>query len=575
MHLSMILFSLWIAAAEPQAGALKVVVEENVPATMRDGVILRADVCRPDGDGPYPVLLTRTPYGKRSKPFARLAQAGYIVVCQDARGRYASDGTFESFLRFQTHDAQDGYDTVQWAARLPNSTGKVGTFGTSYCAFLQWRLAPLRPPALVAMSAHSIPGRHTDLEGPGTIRPGRRLNWWLSTMGPDIRRRAASAPQVLEKPKPDEIDRWLWFVPWRRLPRMVFEHETEAMHFWLDHPHLDPWKLDEGCRDIAVPNFDVIGWHDHCNGDALMYRSMAARANTEIARKKTRILIGPWGHSTLGKRRFDQIDFGPEAQVDLVAEDIRWFDYWLKGKPTGIDQEPPVRIFVMGDNRWRYEQEWPPSRARIKSVFLTSSGGANTPSGNGKLVHQPPEVAREDQYVYDPRHPVPTLFDKHAFTAVADQRRLADRQDILVYQSEPLRERLEVTGNPTAEVYAASSAPDTDWFLRLIDVEPGGLARDVCMGMVRARYREGLDRPKLLRPHEVVKYTIRLGPTSNAFLPGHRIRLDVTSSDFPNFDRNHNTAADQNGDAELVPATQTVHHGGLRASCVRLPMIDR
>lgn len=575
MHLSIILYCLVTLAAEPQAGALKVVVEENVPAAMRDGVILRANVCRPDRGGPYPVLVTRTPYGK-GKGFARYVQAGYIVVCQDARGRYASDGTYESFLRFQTHDAEDGYDTVQWAARLPNSTGKVGTFGTSYCAFYQWRLAPLRPPALVAMSAHSIPGRYTDLEGPGTIRPGRRLRWWLSTMGPDIRRRAAGAgTKALTRPDAEEIEKWLWFVPWLQLPPMVFEHETEAMHDWLNHPHLDPWKLDEGCREIAVPNFDVIGWHDHCNGDALLYRSMAATAKTEIARTKTRILIGPWGHSTLGKRRFDNIDFGPEAQVDLVAEDIRWFDFWLQGKTTGIDQEPPVRIFVMGDNRWRGEPEWPLSRARTETVYLTSGGQANTPAGNGQLVAQSPEAGGSDQYVYDPRHPVPTLFAKGAFTAVADQRRLADRQDILVYQSEPLQERLEVTGNPTVELYAASSAPDTDWFVRLIDVEPDGLARDLCMGMVRARYREGLDNPKLLPPGEVVKYTIRLGPTSNAFLPGHRIRLDVTSSDFPNYDRNHNTAADQNADAELVPATQTVHHGGARASCVRLPVIGQ
>lgn len=574
MYVQTVLYCLLTLAAEPQAEALKVVVEENVPVTMRDGVVLRANVCRPDRGGPYPVLLTRTPYGK-GKGFGRYVQAGYIVVSQDARGRYASDGTYESFLRFQTHDAEDGYDTVQWAAKLPNSTGRVGTFGTSYCAFYQWRLAPLRPPALAAMSAHSIPGRYTDLEGPGTIRPGRRLQWWLSTMGPDIRRRAAgSDAKPAPKPTAGEIEKWLWFVPWLKLPQMVFEHETAAMHDWLRHPHLDPWQLDEGCREIEVPNFDVIGWHDHCNGDALMYRSMAAHAKTEIARTKTRILIGPWGHSTLGQRRFDKIDFGPEARVDLVAEDIRWFNHWLKGQPTGSDREPPVRIFVMGDNRWRGETEWPLSRARTRTMFLASGGRANTPAGNGKLVTQAPQADGSDRYVYDPLHPVPTLFGPRAFTAVADQRRLADRQDLLVYQSEPLRERLEVTGNPVVELYAATSAPDTDWFVRLIAVEPDGLARDVCMGLVRARYREGLDKPKLISPGEVVKYTIRLGPTSNAFLPGHRIRLDVTSSDFPNYDRNHNTAADQNADAELVPATQTVHHGGVQASCIRLPVIE-
>lgn len=569
---ALVLCCWWTLAAAPPAEPLKVVVDENVPVVMRDGAILRANVCRPDRGGPYPVLLTRTPYGK-GKGFAKYVEAGYIVVSQDARGRYASEGTFESFVRFQTHDAEDGYDSVQWAAKLPNSTGKVGTFGTSYSAFYQWRLAPLRPPALVVMSAHSIPGRYTDLEGPGTIRPGRRLYWW-AMMGEDIRRRAAGVDKrALTLSDPREIEKWILFVPWLQLPQVIFEHETDAMHYWLKHPHLDPWKLEEGCREVAVPNFDVTGWHDHCNGDVLLYRSMAASAKTEIARKQTRILIGPWGHSTLGKRRFDKIDFGPEAEVDLVAEDVRWFDYWLKGKPAGIAQERPVRIFVMGDNRWRGEQEWPLSRARNKTMFLAGGGRANTPAGDGKLLTQLPKVTGSDHYGYDPSHPVPTLFAQRAFTAVADQRRLADRRDILVYQSEPLQERLEVTGNPIVELYAATSAPDTDWFVRLIAVEPDGLARDVCMGMVRARYRSGLEKPALLPPGEIVRYTIRMGPTANAFLPGHRIRLDVTSSDFPNYDRNHNTAADQNADAEMAVAQQSIHHGGRWASKIVLPVV--
>ena len=559
--------------AAPDAGELKVETERNVPVEMRDGTILRADVHRPDRGGPYPVLVMRTPYGK-SRKFDRYVKAGYIVVAQDARGRYASDGKWESFLRFQTHDGEDGYDTVEWAARLPGSTGKVGTFGASYNAFLQWRLAPLRPPSLVAMSAVSILGRYTDLEGPGTIRPGRRLQWWMFSMSPDMRKRSGrQVSEAYQKIADRKAQQYLWFLPWLDLPRGAFEDETEAVHYWLKNPHTDPWKLDEDVKEISVPNFDVVGWHDHCNGDMLLYRTMAKEAKTEIARTKSRILIGPWSHSGRGRRKYGTVDFGPEAQVDTLALEIRWFDYWLKGVQNGVDKDAPVKIFIMGENRWRDEQHWPLQRTQDLVFFLTSGGHANTPAGDGKVVQKCPDTAGTDQYAYDPADPVLTLHGKASFTHAADQRPLADRKDILVYQSEPLTERIEATGNPVVELFASSSASDTDWFVRLIDVAPDGFARDISLGLVRARYRDGLDKPKLLTPGEVVKYTIRMNATSNAFLPGHRIRLDVTSSDFPNYDRNHNTAADQNADATLAVANQTIHHGGPHATRIILPHV--
>ena len=567
----------WVLTAA-DAGPVGVKMERDVPVPMRDGVVLRADVSRPDRGGPYPTLVMRTPYNKQGRRFDRYVKAGYIVVCQDVRGRYASEGQWESFVRFKTRDGEDGYDTVQWAARLPGSNGKVGTFGASYNAFVQWRLAPLRPPALVAMSAHSIPARYTDLEGPGTIRPGRRLNWWITAMTPDLRRRAGRpgthTPQEARRLwREGGAKKWLWFLPWSGLPREVFEDEADAVQYWLRHPHTDPWKLHEGVRQITVPNLNVIGWYDHCNGDLLLDRAIRTQAATEVARKGSRTIVGPWGHVGRGRRGYGNIDFGPEAAVDLVALEIRWFDYWLKGKPTGIDKMASYRIFVMGDNRWRDEPEWPLRRAQPKELYLASGGKANTPAGDGRLVADTPAAAGTDRYVYDPRNPVPSLHGPALFVIPTDQRPLADREDILVYQTEPLSERIEVTGNPVVELYAASSAPDTDFFARLIDVAPDGLARDVALGMVRARYRDGLDKPKLIEPGAVIKYTIRMGPTSNAFLPGHRIRLDITSSDFPNYDRNHNTAADQNADAELRTARQTIHHGGPHPSRLILPWV--
>jgi hypothetical protein len=563
--------------AQPQGPAeeLKVVIERNVPVPMRDGTILRADVYRPDRGGPYPVLVKRTPYGKDGGNFNRYVKAGYIVVSQDVRGRYESDGKWESYWRHNTHDGEDGYDTVEWAARLSDSNSKVGTFGGSYDAFLQWRLAPLRPPSLMCMSAY-IGGaaKFTDIKGPSGIRPAIDPVW-LAMMAADMQRRE-DLPGVhmgWEALRLGQKDRqkWINWLPWLDLPDDFFGYETRTLKQWLKNPHTDPWRLDEGIKKISVPNLDITGWYDHGLGDMLLFRLMVEQAKTEVARSGTRIIIGPWGHSRPA-RSFGNIDFGPEALLDIIALHIRWFDHWLKGSESGVENDPPLKIFIMGDNKWRDERKWPLQRTKEKVLYITSDGHGNTPNGNGRLVAERPESVGTDNYEYDPRNPVPTVHKRWRPRA-CDQRPLAKREDILVYQTEPLSERLEVTGNPVVELYASSSAPDTDWFVRLIDVHPDGLARDVCMGMVRARYRNSLDKPELVTPGEVVECTIRMRPTSNAFLPGHRVRLDITSSDFPWYDRNHNTETNQNADATLVSAKQTIYHGNIHATRIILPWI--
>jgi uncharacterized protein len=575
---AVILTAWWVGLAAALAGEPAVVIEREVPVKMRDGLVLRADVHRPDAGGPYPVLVWLTPYGKHKQHFDKYVNAGYIVACVDVRGRYASEGTWESWLRPQTHDAEDGYDTVEWAGSLPGASGKVGTIGFSYGAFLQWKLAPLRPPALAAMSAHSIPARYTELEEPGTMRPGRRLRWSMVTMSPEVRRRANRPGTHTEAEAAAAWDagegrKWLEFLPWLDLPQEVFEDETPYMQEWLRHPDRDPWRLDQGCRQITVPNMDVVGWYDHAKGDMRLFQILAKQGKTRTARQGSKLVVGPWSHFPPGGRRFGNIDFGPEADLDLVMLDVHWFDYWLKGKLNGVDHEAPVKLFIMGDNRWRDEQTWPVKRARPRTLYLSSGGKANTPSGDGRLSPQRPGTEVGDHYTYDPRDPVPTLFAPGNFTCAMDQSPLSNRQDILVYQTEPLVERTEVTGLPEVELFAASSAPDTDWVARLIDVAPDGLARDVCMGLARARFRNGVNKPRLIKPGETLKYSIRLGPTANAFLPGHRIRLDITSSDFPNYDRNHNTAADQNADRELVRAMQSIEHSGRYSSRLLLPCV--
>lgn len=562
----------------PSAVAADYTVETNVAVPMRDGTILRADVFRPAGKladaGPFPVLVHRTPYGK-GKKHAGLTQYGYIVVSQDARGRYASDGEYESFNRPETHDGSDGYDTIEWAAKLPDSNGRIGTLGVSYDAFLQWRAAGTQPPSLRAMAAFSIPAKYTDLEMPGTVRPGRRWEWWY-TNAADVNKKdggplphdKGEAKKLWDAGRGREIMNTL---PWLSLPDEIFAHEAKYMKDWLRRPWIDTWKLDEEAARTRVPNLNVCGWYDHCNGSIDLHTAVAARGATDAARRSSKLLIGPWSHATLGKRASGKVDFGPEAFVNLDELQARWFAYWLKGAGSDPTQDSPVRLFVMGVGEWRDYDQWPVPGAKPQTFYLTSDGAANTPKGDGRLVDSTPEKSGSDSYEYDPRDPVPTLWAGSSFTVAAEQSPLAGRQDILVYQTAPLDAPLETIGYPETVLFASSSAPDADFFARLIDVAPDGKAIDVTHGMVRARHREALDKVTLLTPGETVEFRIKLRPTAHRFLAGHRIRLDVTSSDFPSYDRNHGTAADPNADAELATAKQTIHHGGKFAGRLILP----
>jgi putative CocE/NonD family hydrolase len=555
-------------------------VERDVWVPMRDGIRLQADVFWPEKQGPSPVLVIRTPYGRKSaRAVAPYVNAGYIVVSQDARGRYGSEGEFLSMIHEVTPDAEDGYDTVEWAARLPGSNGKVGTFGASYDAFLQWRLAALQPPSLVAMAASSIPARYTDVEGPGALRPGRRLKWYHGTLSPDMRKRAGGPPPHTKAEANDVWDRgerqYLWYLPWMEMPDMFWgsTKEAEGVRAWLRQPAHDPWRLAESAPRITVPNLCHIGWYDHCNGAVDLHNAVTKSGGSELARRYQQVVIGPWPHGGYAKSAVGEIDFGRAAAINLAERQIRWFDHWLKGSDNGVRHDAPVRIFIMGSNRWRDEQEWPLSRAVPREWFLASAGRAVTPAGDGRLTDVAPAASGRNEYGYDPRNPVPSLWTAALQTVPAEQGPLKHRQDILVYQTEPLREAVEVTGYPEVELFAASSAPDTDFFVRLIDVAPDGRAIDVASGMVRARYRESMTRPAFLEPGQPVRFKIRMGPTAIEFQRGHRIRLDVTSSDYPNYDRNHNTAADQNADPVLRNANQTVFHGGNLASRLRLPVI--
>ena len=556
--------------------ALGVAVEVDVGAEMRDGTVLRADVYRPDAPGRFPVLLQRTPYSKDGENCVeqghRLAERGYVVVQQDVRGRYRSDGEFQpGFFSADHRDAEDGYDTVEWAAGLPWSTGKVGTFGGSYCGWTQWELAHTRPPHLAAMIPSAIAANLLDREMSGVLRLGRVLWWSVNTLAPDVRHRLGdeSGPTSTDEAERLYLERdrskWLWRLPLAEIPDEALSGVGRHWRSWLADHASDHFGFLERHRDVAVPALTTTGWYDQQIGAIRNFTGMRANGMTEEARRGQRLIVGPWSHTTdFSSSQVGELDFGPEAVRDFYQVAADWFGHWLKGESTGVDDWPPVQIFVMGANRWREEEDWPLARTEYTDYFL---------HGGGKLGPGAPSDEPPDSYDYDPRDPVMTLYSPPGQQEPQDQRALDGRRDILVYQTDPVEEPIEVTGPVTVHLWAASSARDTDFVVKLMDVWPTGFVQELCYGIVRARYRESFASPSLIEPGRTYEYTIQVNPTSNLFRRGHRIRLDVSSSDFPNFDRNHNTGGDDYAESTLATARQTVYHDQTRPSRVVLPVI--
>ena len=567
----------------PEMSTKNIGVQENAPIPMRDGTVLRADLYLPADREPSPTLVHRTVYNKsRSQTkemHRRLAEAGYAVVVQDIRGRWASDGEFHPFFSEDWTDATDGYDTVEWAAVQPWSNGKVGTYGYSYSSWTQWALASTKPPHLVTMFTGGLGSRANDRTLGGSFR-ARQLIWILGDLAPDTQR-------VLEEPYgPTTVEgyeyldqhvnreKWLWFLPLKDLPLEAVGGLRDRFRDWLASAHQDRWGIESNYGKIDLPISHRTGWYDQQVLTVELFRGMCEYGPTEQARENQRLIVGPWNHTYNLSRKTGEVDFGPEAEVDYHALLIHWFNYWLKGEQNGVMDGPPVRLFVMGANKWRSEWEWPLSRAQATEFYLHSGGNANTPYGDGYLNLQGPSEETSDGFTYDPRDPVMSLLPPNYHDEPRDHAVLAHRRDVLVYQTDPLEEPMEVTGYPVLSLYASSSAPDTDFVVRLLDVWPEGFAQTLCCGIVRARFRDSLDSPKLMTPGEIYKFTIRLLPTSNLFKPGHRIRVDITSSDFPNFDRNHNTGREDWADPELRIAHQTILHSTSCQSHITLPVIS-
>ncbi|MGA2434379.1 MAG: CocE/NonD family hydrolase [Bryobacteraceae bacterium] len=570
LGIAFLLFEALAGATAPPAPAIE--QELDVRIRMRDGVELSTNVFRPSSPARVPTILVRTPYdnGTGLAPYYRpFVEHGYALVIQDVRGRYDSQGVFEP-LRQESNDSED---TLDWIARQPWSSRRIGMMGGSYLGIVQWKAALLDNTYLKAIFP-VVSGcddyRDRFYSEGGAFKLGQRLEW----MAENVR--------IHGMMKPD-FARFIWNVPLRTSDRVATGRVVDFYQQALNHPAYDAFWKDLSTRErldrVRIPVLAAGGWYDNfAESDLEAFRILRSHG------RANRLVIGPWPHNMSAE--FPGTDFGPQAKLALRELQMEWFDYWVKenGEDAARNAEskianPPLRIFVMGANRWRDEEEWPLSRARTVAFYLGGRGRANTLNGDGLLEPVEPRRQASDQYVYDPKSPVPTTGGavccnpKVLPWGPLDQRGVEKRRDVLVYTSAPLTHDTEVTGPIRAVLYVSTSQPDTDFTAKLVDVFPGGYARNLTDGVLRLRYRDSLEKPAPARPGQIYPIAIDAGVTSNVFLKDHRIRLEISSSNFPRFDRNPNTGRPVADEHEFRRANETVYHGRRMPSRLLLPVV--
>lgn len=563
----------------------EVTVEYNIEMKMRDGASLRADVYVPAGEGTFPALLMRKPYDKSvAESIGYMhpewyARQGYIVVVQDVRGRYASDGQFKPFY----HECQDGIDTIRWVTQLKKCNGKIGMYGFSYVGATQLHPVAECPESVTAIApAFTNDGYYEDWTYKNGALHLAFIQSWATSLAPDTAIRQGNMPAAAEllyhqRAISDRYD---------HLP--VDDHPVISKEFapyyyeWLQHPTFDDywkqWDLRDKYEAMNVPALHIGGWYDiFIEGTIRNYIGMSS------VHKDQKLLIGPWQHYPWTSFH-GGMDFGNDANNIVDAWQVRWFDYWLKEQQNGIMDEPPVQIFVMGDNVWRQEHEWPLARTQYTKYYLHSHGNANSLSGSGNLSTEEPGNEPCDIYNYNPLDPVPSIGGNSccvpsiAPMGPRDQRPVEVRNDVLVYTTEVLTEDVEVTGPIQAVLYASSSVDDTDFTVKLVDVYPNGKAMNIVQGIQRASFRDSNEHPTPIEPGKIYKYVFHVGSTSNVFKKGHRIRIEVSSSNFPLYERSLNRFMENHrfgNYSDIRVATQKIYHDEDHPSHVVLPLIPR
>ena len=558
------------------------IVKKNVEIKMRDGVVLRADLLLPSSEGKFPVLVYRTPYGKDNAPkewttFDKAAARGYVIVIQDVRGRYASDGEFDAYR----NEGRDGYDTIEWAAAQPWSNGIVGTFGLSYPGAVQWLAAVENPPHLKAMIPAMTFSTPRNFFYSGGVFDGSWVDWIWFNIAPDLRKRKnLPGPKTYKEAAEawkTEHERLQNFLPLADLPD--FKQVAPFYYEWLAHPPSDPWwdwaELRDKYDRVHCAVLNISGWYDEAygpDGATTNFNGLlSARRNEKDPRTQT--IIGAWTHGELERTKAGDLDFGPDAKVDYDEIILRWMDHYLKGIDNGVEREKPVRIFVMGDNKWRYEDSWP-----LKRAMETPYGLRNNPDSRiGTLVAGKPAESKAafSEFISDPARP---LTDPYSQFGARDYKALAGREDVLVFDTDTLAADLEVTGPIKATIYASADVPDFDLWVRVLDVWPDGRAFNLMspgLDVLRASYRNASPEPELLEPGKIYKLTLDRLLTSNVFKKGHKVRVQISGAFAPHFSRNLQTGESEITHSSTQRGHIRIYHDKDNPSAITLPVIPR
>jgi putative CocE/NonD family hydrolase len=577
---------------------MNIILEMDVRVPVGDGVTLATDIWHAGDGEPRPVLLMRTPYGKtESRAWTRpatmaLLEAGYAVAIQECRGTFKSDGDFAP----HAYDTADGVATIEWLVGQPWCDGLVGTWGQSYLGMAQWHLAVGGAPGLraIAPAITSADFYISPWYSPGGAASLETLLSWTTLMVFQKLMRAVSRGDASLREDLAEVGAMLVDLPSVLSKLPISDHPVLTRHApwladFLSHPSRDQfWRQlvpSQQLDRVTVPALHIGGWYDLFLAQGLRsYEYLRDSHASGGPAGAQQLIIGPWSHTVGDITQFPERRFGLSAgslRADLTSAHIRFFDEAIRGRPaeaTGAGQL--VRIYVMGAEEWRDEQSWPPPGVSTIQYYLGAKGPANTASGGGTLSTRLQSAVGSDNFLYDPRRPVPTVggmtvgMSEMYPAGPADQSPVESREDVLCFTSAKLTEPVEVIGNVTLTLFVSSSAPDTDFTGKLVDVYPDGRAILLCDGIQRMRYRRGLDNPALMRQGEVCEITVDLVATANRFLPGHRIRLEVSSSNFPRYDRNSNTGgviATESAD-DFVTAVNTILYGPVHSSRLTLPV---
>ncbi|MEP6573790.1 MAG: CocE/NonD family hydrolase [Gemmatimonadota bacterium] len=557
-------YQVWTMPASDSQYA--VTIDSSTLMPLRDGAKLETYIVRPVGPGPFGVVMQRSPYRATNPVGGRWwASRGYIYIGQLTRGRGKSSGDVADFGDYTT-DIQDGYDAVEWAAQLPGANGKVGLIGHSDEGRLAWYAAVSNPPHLAAISPTAAsPDPWVVVPYAAMAFGPINVDWACLMRGRDL------DPNTAEL----DIGEAITHLPLSTLPQRLGCGDVPLWDRWIAHPTLDAYWHQHAATTyfdkVRAPVLSMAGWHDDSRGPIYYTDSLLNHPQ----HPNWHIVMGVHAHKGVD---YVAGDFGPQARYQYRDLQLRWFDHYLLGRDNGVDRLPHLDIFVPGDNTWRTENEWPLARQHLTNWYVSSGGNAQTSTGDGVLDSLPPKGAAADTFTYDPADPTPYLIDSRELeeSLNEDYTQLnATRKDALVFTSRPLTRPLEVTGEMTAKVWAATDRRDTDWTVMLLDVFPDGHAERVQDGLVRARFRKGMNREVPLVPGTVERYDIDLWFTSMVFQPGHRLRVSISSALFPKYDRNLNTGGNNERDSTFVVAHQRLLHDAAHPTHVVLPVVPR